>query len=356
MLKSYSNPMDKKPQPLVSVCISAYNVKQVLGAALGSVLAQTYKNIEVILIDNGSTDGTYDVARSVVDERLRCIRFPSNIGGYQAMNEAIKMSKGEFVAVYHSDDIYEPTIVEKEVNYLQTYPQVGAVFCLDHFMDYEGRIFGGASLPREFLGREWLVYEEVFPFLLRNKNILFCCPTFMTRRKTLEVVGLFNPEKYGIGADLEMWIRILRKFPVGILNERLMRYRVGRNQWSNRYNYLRTDPEASFFVLDDYLEQDQWLQRLSPTDLVEYTFHRCDDNTFRAANWVIRGNTPNALELLKQPYPWRTLLTNIQRRKLRVLLLRMLIYSGLTLGAVRPLARFLIWSEYRGPKYKTRAE
>src|SRR5258707_14578068 len=94
-------------QPLVSICISAYNVERYLRDTLDSVLNQTYRNIEVILLDNGSIDGTYDVARSFSDERLRLLRIESNIGGYQGMNKVIRLARGELIAVYHSDDIYE---------------------------------------------------------------------------------------------------------------------------------------------------------------------------------------------------------------------------------------------------------
>lgn len=335
-------------RPLVSVCISAFNVERYLAAALRSVLGQTYPNLEVILFDNGSTDGTYDVARSLADPRLRCLRIPENIGGYQGMNKAISLARGDLLAVYHSDDIYEPDIVEKEVAYLQSHPQVGSVFCLDHFMDEAGRIYGGLDLPRELAGKEWLGYEEIFRFFVRHQNTVVVCPTFMVRREVLDAVGPFNPERYDIGADLEMWLRIARRFPIGILNERLMRYRHFPKQWSNRYKHLRTTRDVFFDVMEEYLEKDGWRPKLSRSDLVEYAFYRCDDNTTRAANLLILGEVPAARELLQDSYPWRTLLESFRRRKLRVLLLRALMQAALAFEAARPLARLLVWTEYGG--------
>jgi hypothetical protein len=196
-------------------------------------------------------------------------------------------------------------------------------------------------LPREFVGKESLDYQHVFRFILRNKNILIWCPTFMVRRSVLEVVGLFNPETYDIGADLEMWLRILRKFPIAILNERLMRYRVGTWQWSSRYRQLRTEADLHFAVMDHYLEQDGWKEKLSRDDLVEHEFHRCDDDAYRAVNYVTLGQRERARELLKRPYPWRTLKNGIKRRKLRLLALRALVKCGLALGAARPMALLL---------------
>src|SRR5258708_255138 len=114
------------PPPRVSICISAYNVERFLGEALRSILGQTYRNTEIILVDTGSADRTFEVAGSFADERLRCFRLPDNIGGYQAMNLVASQARGELVAIYHSDDVYEPTIVEKEVAYLASHPEAGA--------------------------------------------------------------------------------------------------------------------------------------------------------------------------------------------------------------------------------------
>ncbi len=334
--------------PLVSVCMAGYNAARFLERALTSVLSQTYPAIEIVFVDDGSADGTLEVARSVGGDRVRLFRNESNRGGYQAMNRAIGEARGDLLAVYHSDDIYGPKIVEREVEYLRAFPQAGAVFCLDDYIDDEDRVIGRTTLPEEFRGKDLLTYEEVFPFLLRRKNVLFRCPTFLTRRATLDAVGLFDAETFDIAADLDLWIRIARRYPVGVLDERLMSYRFGKARWSNRYRRLRTEPEIFFAIMDHYLEADGWRRRLDPDDLTEYAFHRCDDETFRAANSVIRGELAAARALLARPYPWRTLAVALRRRKLRVLLLRWLLRAGLALGATRLLSRLLIRTEYGG--------
>jgi GT2 family glycosyltransferase len=339
---SGSPPAAVHPQPLVSVCISAYNVERFVAEALGSVLAQTYCNIEVILIDNGSVDRTLEVVKAVADARVHYFRVPENLGGYQAMNRVAAKAKGEFIAIYHSDDHYEPEIVAKEVAYLQAHPEVGAVFTMVHFMDQAGRIFGGIDLPAEFMGKQSLGYEEVFPFILRTRHCLFCCPTFLIRREVFEAVGPFAPEVWDIATDLEMWLRIVRRFPVAILNERLMRYRVSETQWSARYNHLRTTSDLTFPVMEHYLAKDGWLSKLTAADLTEHAFHRCDDDTFCAANRIILGDVTGARNLLKQRrYPWATLRNGISRRKLRLVALRALLFAGLGLSLQRHLPAVL---------------
>jgi glycosyltransferase involved in cell wall biosynthesis len=331
-----------EPRPLVSICISAYNVERYLAEALRSVLGQTYAKLEIIVLDNGSADRTLAVAESFHDPRLRSLRVPVNLGAYEAMNQIAGMASGQYIAIYHSDDVYERTIVEREVAHLTAHADVGAVFTTHHFMDEGGQIYGGVSLPARLAGRPSLTYDEIMTHTVRRKNALFCCPTFMVRREVLQAVGPFRPERYGIATDLEMWLRVARHFPIAILNERLVRYRRGPHQWSARYLNARTEPEAFFHVMDEYLAIDNWRDKLSREDLVEYAFHRGDDATFRAANLVRRGDAAAAMALLRaHPFPWRSLLAGYPRRKVRNLILRTMIRGGVALGAAHPLAAVL---------------
>ncbi len=334
------------PQPLVSICISAYNVERFLKETLDSILSQTYRNTEIILVDNGSVDRTFDVARSFQDDRFRCFRIPENIGGYQAMNKVASMAQGDLVAIYHSDDVYEPAIVEKEVAYLQSHPEAGAVFTMYHFMDEQGGIYGGFDLPGELADHECLRYEDIFPYMLRHGNVMFACPTFMARREVLAEVGPFDPDRWDIASDQEMWLRLIRQYSVGILNERLLRYRHTREQWSQRWKHLRTEPDRALDVMELFLEKDNWRARLRPSDLLELRYQRCDDATTRAANAVILSEAPLARKLLQGRYPYSALLHNVRRRKVRVLLLRGLMKTALALGTASSLRRLLRWTEY----------
>jgi glycosyltransferase involved in cell wall biosynthesis len=331
-------------QPLVSICISAYNVERFLRETLESILGQTYENLEVILVDNGSVDGTYDVARSVEDERFRCFRLPENIGGYQAMNMVAGMASGEYVAIYHSDDVYEPAIVEREVGYLESHPEAGAVFTMCHFVDEEGALRGGLDLVPELAGLDTVTYEDAFPAMLRHGNVMFPCPTFMVRREVLLDVGPFDAERWDIASDQELWLRLLRRRPVGILSDRLLRYRLTEQQWTRRWKRLRTEPNRALDVMELYLRMDGWDARLPRAEL-ELRYQRCDDDTTRAANAVILGELALARRLLAGRYPYAALAQGISRRKVRVLLLRGLLKAALAVGAGRALAPVLRVSE-----------
>jgi len=341
-------PATKTAGPLVSVCVPTYNDGPFVLASLVSILNQTYTNLEILVGDDASTDNTPELIRSLKDPRIHYQRNSTNVGQFENVNRLIRRARGEYIAIYHSDDLYEPRIVEKEVGFLEAHPEAGAVFALDRWIDHNGRVLGQTRLPEGARTNTCLGLADVMPILLRHKNRLLRGPTFMGRAEVFSRVGLFNPSDFDIAGDLEMWLRILTVFKIAILDEPLMRYRIGATQVSSRYNHLRIGEEPFFPVMDRYLSREGLAGAIDPISLTEYAFHRCDDETFRAANLVIRGDGAGAWELLKRPYPWRTLLNGFRRRKVRVLLLRVLMRCGLILGAVRPLARLLVWTEYGG--------
>jgi len=334
--------------PLVSICVPTYNDAPFLLQSLESILRQTYSHLEILVGDDGSTDDTPEIVQSLQDPRIHYHRNGTNLGQFVNVNRIIQRARGAYIAIYHSDDVYEPQIVEKEVGFLEAHPEAGAVFALDQWIDADGWVFGETRLPRGIRANTCLGLAEVLPVLLRHKNCLLRAPTFMGRAEVFRRVGLFNTTDFDIAGDLEMWLRILTVFKIAILDEHLMRYRSGGTQVSSRYNSLRTFEEHFFPLIDLYLAMEGWAAAMDQASLTEYAFHRCDDETVRAANLIIRGDSAGAWKLLQRPYPWQTLLTSVRRRKLRVLLLRALMQSALAIGAVRPLARLLVWTEYGG--------
>jgi len=231
---------------------------------------------------------------------------------------------------------------------LTSHPEAGAVFAMDHFIDEDGRLYGGLDVPTALAGQELLRYDDVFPYMLRHGCTMFICPTFMVRRRVFAEVGPFQPERFDIASDTEMWLRLMRRYPVGILNERLMRYRHGGWQWSQQWRRMRTEADRELDVMETYLQEDGWRERLRRADLVEYSFRQCDDRTTRAANFIILGDSGRSRELLRGAYPFRTLLNGLRRRKLRVLLLRGLMKAALRIGSDRLLGRLLVQTEYGG--------
>ncbi len=329
---------------LVSVCIPTYNDGDHLRESLASILRQTYEHMEILVSDDASQDATPAVVASFNDSRIRYMRNETNLGIFENVNGAVLQARGDLIAIYHSDDVYEPTIVEREAAYLRDNIEVGAVFALDRWIDSEGHVIGQTELPDEIVAGAPISFEEVVRFFLRNQNRLLRCPTFMGRADILAEVGPFDQTFPSLG-DVDMWVRLAALRPVAVLGEHLMRYRVGEGQVSARYDRLRTEESHFFCIMDRVLAESATTWMDSET-LGEYAFHRYDDQTFRAANLVILGEPARARDVLKQQrFPWATL-RHPRRRKLRTLLLRTLLRAGITAGAAQPLGKLVRFTEY----------
>lgn len=281
--------------PLVSILVPSFNGARWLREALDSILAQTYRPIEVLLLDDASIDETPAIAESYGD-RIRYVRQPKNLGIYDNVNVGIQQARGELIATYHADDIYEPTIVEKQVAYLEAHPSVGAVFCADIFVDAEGHEYGRMVLPREVRGQAPLDYPVVLNTLLTYKNRFLVCPTAMVRADVHRDVGVYDQARYRNTADLEMWLRISRAYPIAVLEEHLMKYRHFHGNSSQRYHRLRTAPENFFLIMDEFLLTDKPLA--TPKALTNYEAHRAEDRLMAAIACYIKGEPEEGKRIL----------------------------------------------------------
>src|SRR5439155_17136799 len=177
--------------------------------SLDSILSQTYPHTEVIVMDDASTDGTADIISSCGDQ-IRSQRQAQNRGIYGNMNDGIALARGKYIAIYHSDDVYDPRIVEREVEFLELHPEAAAVFCKEVFIDPEGQEFGRVELPVEVRGGGPCDYRLIFNTLLTYKNHIFCCPTCMVRASVYRTLGTYREKEFRNTSDLEMYLRISR--------------------------------------------------------------------------------------------------------------------------------------------------
>src|SRR5690349_20149168 len=125
--KLWDTARDGRAHPLVSIVIPVYNGEKYLRDSLDSILAQTYLHTEVLVMDDASTDGTAAILESYGD-RIQVYRQPGNRGIYANANDGISKARGDYIAIYHADDVYRPQMVEREVEFLEAFPEAGAVF------------------------------------------------------------------------------------------------------------------------------------------------------------------------------------------------------------------------------------
>ena len=213
--------------PLVSIIIPNYNHAQYIEDAIHSVLRQTYRNVEIIVVDDGSRDHSREVIGAFGD-KVRPI-FQQNQGLSAARNTGITASRGEFIGALDADDMYEPEFIETLVAALQSRPDADGVYCGYRFVDHLNR-----PLP-QIEARE--VAPENLYWALVDGN--FLVPEAMFARKhCYDAVGLFDTSLRAL-EDLDMWLRIASRFKVIHTTKILTRHRILPGSMS-------TDPTRQF--------------------------------------------------------------------------------------------------------------
>lgn len=339
-------------RPLVSIVVPVYNGAAFLPASLGSILAQSHANIEVIVMDDASTDETPAVARELVSrhpDRARYVRQPANRGQFGNVNAGIALAAGEYVAVFHADDVYDPEIVAREVEFLERHPEVGAVFCLDRFLDADGREYDRLRLIPDIPPGVPLRFPQVLNALLAHKNRFLVGPSAMVRRIAYESVGVNRPE-FGIASDLDMWVRIARAYPIAVLPEHLMGYRHFHGNSTQQYFALRTEEERFFAVMDACLAAGG-RDHATAAALADYAAHRAEDRLMRAVNHYIRGSLREARALLGEIRA-ATIARSRRVQRWRLLVLVAGLRVAARLPRVPALARAMHrrWHEPRAPR------
>ncbi len=334
--------------PLVSIIVPAYNAARFLREALDSLLAQTYENIEIILLDDASTDATPEIAAEYAG-RITCVRQLKNLGIYDNVNAGIARARGDLIATYHADDIYLPTIVEAEVAYLDAHPEVGAVFCSAIFIDTDSLEYGRMPLPPEVRGEKPLDYQTVLNALLTYMNHFMICPTAMVRASVHRDVGVYLQALYKNTSDLEMWLRIARRYPVAVLESHLIKYRHFHDNSSKRYHHLRTSPSNFFTIIDERLASGD---RAVATrrSLVSYEAHRSEDRLMAAISHYTKGEPAGGRCALRE-VQIGTILRTPQVQRWRLLVLTAGLWGLLRLPRVETIGRIMYhrWHAKRSP-------
>lgn len=212
-----------KEESFVSVVIPAYNQAQYLFGAIEGVLTQTHKDYEIIVVDDGSTDNTPDVAKQFMDS-IRYLR-QENQGLAGARNTGILVAKGELISLLDADDQWLPSYLKKMVALANKQPGAAVYYCCAQGMDAKGndlpQVFGGPIVPS----------EKMYETLLRAD---FLIPSTITMRKSVvKAAGLFDPTFRRL-QDGELWIRLLKKkIRFAGISDVLVRYRIHSISLSN---------------------------------------------------------------------------------------------------------------------------
>ena len=284
--------------PLVSLCIPTYNAAKTVRKTIESVLAQSYPNLVVHISDNASTDDTLSIVESISDQRIIVHRHIENIGGEGNFNRCIGYGEGKYTAIFHADDLYEPEMVAEQVAFLEKHPTAAAVFTEAVMIDEDGKKIGDIRLPKEISSLTGLCsFEIIFKALLRHSNF-FICPSAMVRTDIYRnEIRSWRGEMFRSSADLDVWLRILQKYPLGFLPKRLMSYRVGINQGSAQLR-LKTGRSDFFLVVDHYMAENSIRSLMQADDFRNYRWLDRRNRVKRAVNFFLTDRSQQARELL----------------------------------------------------------
>lgn len=230
--------------PRVSVCIPSYNHAAFLPAGLDSVLSQSYPDFEIIVADDGSTDGCLAIARGYERDHPDKVRVVTHAGGENrgvtaTFNLAVTNSNGEYLAWLGSDDVWLPGKLEAQVQQLDRHPQWGLVYSLAEIIDSEGKPTG------DMTGKD--LTHDLIPGLIAGNFIPNL--TVVHRRSCIEAYGMYDPAL--LYSDWEMWLRLVDHLDFGFMNETLAQYRVhGQNVFAaaRRVNHLQRDLDVLLSV------------------------------------------------------------------------------------------------------------
>jgi len=229
----------------VSVVVPTYNRADVLPETIDSVLAQTYKDYEIIIVDDGSTDNTREILEPYLSMDNISYVYQENKKQASARNKGIQNSKGEYIAFLDSDDLWHPRKLEYQVEIFEKHPDIGMVYSNQSIIQddpYKEKI----KYPLGKL-KSGFIFEDL---LLRK---FYCStPSLLIRRSVLDDVGLLDESLEDAFEDWELTLRISKKYKVFCLDKPLFRRRINI-EYSGRYFEKRIKNHKK--ILDKYLNE-----------------------------------------------------------------------------------------------------
>ena len=205
-------------QPLVSVVICVIDPHPVYFAeAIESILHQTLKDLELIIVEEPSSAEAKDILTQFDDGRIRHFLHPVRTSLIEQRNRGIEYAKSNLIAVLDSDDIAEPDRLEKQVSYLNSHPEIGVLGTQLHLINTEGKTIGYRHYPTD---------TEVITETMKLFNPIGQ-PSVMYRKPQVKAMGGYKYRRYSVNSDYELWCRLASKgVKFANLKEALVRYRI----------------------------------------------------------------------------------------------------------------------------------
>ena len=213
----------------VSVVVPSYNHEKFILKALNSVVRQTYKDYEIVLLDDASSDCSVERIDEFIaaHPEIPCRRYvhAQNKGGVITLNELIQHAQGEYIALINSDDIWDDNKLELQVHYLDQHPEVGAVFTQAVFVDNNDQLLTDTvGFPSHLFKQRNRSRGQWLRRLFYELNC-FCHPSILIRKSVYDEIGLYDPRLRQL-PDFQMWIRLIKQREIHIIEKPLVQLRI----------------------------------------------------------------------------------------------------------------------------------
>lgn len=257
---------------MISVVIPLYNKEQSIAATLQSVCEQTYTNIEVLVVDDGSTDKSAEIAALYQDARIRLI-YKENGGVCSARNRGIREAKGEYVALLDADDLWDKEYLAEQMKMIQDFPNA-AMWGINFAEVSNGKLVRrlATALPDGYRG-----YVENYFEMKGRISDLFCSSSVVICKDVFNNVGLFD-ERIKYAEDSDMWFRIIATHKVAFYDRYMVYYRYDAENRALRRE-IKLKDSLPYFV-DKYQQPYYrengvfyaWVNRYSSQEIAQYYF------------------------------------------------------------------------------------
>ncbi|HON57560.1 MAG TPA: glycosyltransferase family A protein [bacterium] len=216
-----------KKEPLVSIVMTAYNVADKITETLDAILMQDYKNFELLISDDGSTDATAKIIQDYQkkDERIK-IFLCEHQGRAKILNFTIKQARGEYIAINDADDLPAKDKFVKQINFLEQNKDYGMIGSQGYLLYVETGNIRNFDKP--------LSYEEIYEYLIIENPFIHSAVIF--RKEVFDKIGYYNEYFTKLGIEYELWSRVLKHYKVCNLEDRLLYYKVHNNNVYRKRN------------------------------------------------------------------------------------------------------------------------
>jgi glycosyltransferase involved in cell wall biosynthesis len=217
--------MAQKNGKLLTVCMPVYNGSAYIAQSIDSVLAQSYKDFQLIICDNGSTDDTPRIVKKYDDPRIRYVQNEKNLGLVGNHQRCVELAETRYVNIWHDDDIMRPDNLERKIDVLEKNPTIGLVFSNVELIDAAGREYHYRW--NEECQKD---YMETLPV-----GALFFIGTVVSRKESLLQAGGFRPSYSPLTCDSALWLRMLLQCDAACLGAPLVKYRQHKKNTTSQY-------------------------------------------------------------------------------------------------------------------------